>query len=118
MKDTIFQLPDIKRNYCGYEKTSQIMIGPDGELYRCQRTISKKENAVGDIYNGFYYPDNELSLFRGIDEICLNHCNLLPTCYGGCPNERRKGKPLSYCKLKREQVIKDLITYVDVITNV
>lgn len=106
-------LPDIKRNYCGYEKISQIMIGPSGELYRCQRMLGSSSNAIGDIYSGSFYPDQELSLLRTLDARCTQSCNLLPTCFGGCPNERRKGSPISYCALKREQVEKDIITYVE-----
>lgn len=109
-------LPDIKRNYCGYEKISQVMIGPKGELYRCQRTMGNPSNAIGDIYTGSFYSDDELSLFRPLDPKCLE-CNLLPTCFGGCPNERRKGKPISYCNLKRVQIEKDLLTYVKIVTN-
>ena len=106
-------LPDIKRNYCGYEKISQILIGPEGELYRCQRTLSDKKNAIGDIYNGSFYQDEELSLLRTLPEECTAPCNLLPTCFGGCPNERRKGRPLSYCELKKRQIEKDITTYVE-----
>ena len=106
-------LPDIKRNYCGYEKISQILIGPEGELYRCQRTLSDKENAIGDIYNGSFYRDEELSLLRSLPEECIAPCNLLPTCFGGCPNERRKGKPLLYCELKKKQIEKGIKNYVE-----
>lgn len=110
-------LPDIKRNYCGYEKISQIMIGPSGELYRCQRMLGSSSNAIGDIYSGSFYPDQELSLLRTLDVRCIQSCNLLPTCFGGCPNERRKGSPISYCTLKREQVEKDIITYVETLLD-
>ncbi len=109
-------LPDIKRNYCGYEKISQLMIGPCGELYRCQRTMGSASNSIGDIYTGSYYSDKELTLFRPLDAQCLQ-CSLLPTCFGGCPNERRKGKAITYCSLKREQIEKDLIAYVQAITS-
>lgn len=106
-------LPDIKRNYCGYEKISQILIGPEGELYRCQRTLSDKKNAIGDIYSGSFYRDEELSLLRTLPQECTAPCNLLPACFGGCPNERRKGKSISYCELKKKQIEKDIITYVE-----
>ena len=105
-------LPEIKRNYCGYEKVPQIMIGPDGELYRCQRTMGNRKNAIGDIYAGSFFSTSELSLIRPLDDSCLSNCNLLPICFGGCPNERRKGKALTYCLLKKMQIEKDLFTYV------
>lgn len=105
-------LPDIKRNYCGYECVSQIMIGPEGELYRCQRTLGDKNNSVGDIYSGSFYSDDELSIVMALEERCKKGCALLPICYGGCPNERRKGKENLNCKIKEEQIIKDIITFV------
>lgn len=110
-------LPDIRRNYCGYEKISQIMIGPEGELYRCQRTMGDPANAAGDIYAGSFYRDEELAYFRPLEERCLAGCSLLPVCFGGCPNERRKERPLRYCALKREQIEKDLVAWVEALRN-
>lgn len=102
----------LKEIIVGYEKVPQIMIGPDGELYRCQRTMGNRKNAIGDIYAGSFFSTSELSLIRPLDDSCLSNCNLLPICFGGCPNERRKGKALTYCLLKKMQIEKDLFTYV------
>lgn len=93
------------------------MIGPDGELYRCQRTMGNRKNAIGDIYAGSFFSTSELSLIRPLDDSCLSNCNLLPICFGGCPNERRKGKALTYCLLKKMQIEKDLFTFDDSIIS-
>ncbi|MCR5523878.1 MAG: SPASM domain-containing protein [Clostridia bacterium] len=110
-------LPNVKRNYCGYEKISQMLIGPEGELYRCQRSILDKNNSIGDIYNGSFYTNNELAYIRDLPLECMIPCRFLPACFGGCPNERKKGNKQFSCDLIKSKIINDLIAYVDAVMS-
>lgn len=110
-------LPDVKRHYCGYERVTQIMIDPSGDVYHCQRDLGVVDNAIGNIncWNNEYKGGSFFSL--DLDEKCRNNCALLPICYGGCPHERKKGKPITNCENKRRTITQDLKRYVELLTN-
>ena len=62
-------------NYC---------IGPEGELYRCEHHFGLKDRAVGSIYEGNRYSDQELRLaeYRHPDK--CRTCRIFPVCLSGC----------------------------------
>lgn len=104
-------LPPVRRTYCGFEQISQVLIGPSGELYKCQRQIGRDEFIVGNIDTGENYGTYEMSFYDGIPEGCKKGCVLLPVCYGGCPIERKKMMSEDECKQKVENIKANIMRY-------
>jgi uncharacterized protein len=81
-------------------------IGPEGQLYLCQRFTGQDEFCMGDIFKGFN--QEKLETFRNQAEISnkadCKHCWVRTICTGGCYHEAcvREGshlKPnLHYCE--------------------
>ncbi len=68
-----------KHNYC---------IGPNGELYKCEHHLGKKDYVVGDVWGK---TDVFSDLFRVISDNCEKNpecakCPVFPICMGRCPN--------------------------------
>lgn len=66
---------------CKYYNPFTIMFSPEGDIYKCDRTIGNKEYKVGNIYT-----DIEWSRFKKeykLDEKCIN-CWAKRLCGGGC----------------------------------
>lgn len=58
-------------------------IGPEGELYRCEHWLGRKELSSGNIQN-FQLPEDEIqSINFNRPKKCLN-CSILPVCLSGC----------------------------------
>lgn len=66
---------------CKYYNPFTVMFSPEGDIYKCNRTLGNSKYKVGDIYN-----DVEWSKFKKeyvLDEKCLN-CWAKRLCGGGC----------------------------------
>lgn len=107
-------LPQVKRVFCGYESCQQLMIGPEGELYKCQRHLGQEEKRVGNIWTGELYSNDNVYTDIVILSKC-EKCELLPICYGGCPNEKMKGKEELNCNLRRDEIRRFILLYVELI---
>ena len=105
-------LPEVKRHYCGYERVSQIMIGPLGEIYHCQRDLGAWDKSIGHITIGEFYNDYSLFMCSEINEQCMDNCELLPICYGGCPHDQIKTIDTECCLLKKDIVKNDIKKYI------
>ena len=42
-------MPKVLRTFCGMENCMQYVIGADGELYKCEHSVGKQNEIVGDI---------------------------------------------------------------------
>lgn len=72
--------------FCGFKSKNNVVIGPDGNVYKCQHYLDQEDKVVGNLENDcknkkvleeFYHPKNS--------EICKK-CNLYPVCrYNCCP---------------------------------
>jgi len=91
---------------CFIRNPNSVVIGPEGELYKCWNDVGKKERVYGYLDGRIV---NEFLLFQYLtasdpfeDEQC-KECLLLPVCGGGCPYNRIKrdyeGKNISVCPL-------------------
>ena len=64
------------------------IIGPRGELYRCEHQIGQPDEVIGDVRYGFYRNEADMKFLNmPYPQECRN-CNLLPYCCGGCPSDR------------------------------
>lgn len=68
--------------------SNNFVIGPEGELYRCEHHLGRKNYSVGAIANGENYSPVEMKFihYRHPDA-CLK-CSILPVCLSGCLNYR------------------------------
>lgn len=78
---------------CFVRNPNSVVIGPEGELYKCWNDVGKKERIYGYLDGKI---TNEQLLFRYLaasdpfDDKQCKECLLLPVCSGGCPYNRLK----------------------------
>lgn len=83
--------PDASRLECSVRSRNTLVIGPEGELYKCWNDVGKPEMVYGTLKEGV---TNERVLYDYLagadpfeDEVC-KECIMLPICPGGCPHAR------------------------------
>lgn len=83
--------PSYFRQECAVRNPLSIVIGPDGELYKCWNDVAQKDKVYGHISGKIL---NESLLYEYLtgadpfdDPVCIK-CKLLPVCAGGCPYTR------------------------------
>ena len=104
-------VPKVRRNYCGLERVNAAVIGPDGKLYKCEKTLGFEDKAIGDVYTGKYYNKNEICYYDALPQNCFK-CSLLPVCFGGCPYRRVMDKTGISCEYKLTQLKNSIETYL------
>lgn len=113
--DFSYIYPLSSRYECAVRNRNAIVIGPEGELYKCWQDVGCKDKVVGYI-NGKV--TNEPLLLRYLvgadpfeDPKC-QECFLLPVCGGGCPYSRLQnvyeGKSVDTCLLIKDN-LKDFL---------
>lgn len=101
-------LPHCRKSFCGLFKLKNTVIGPEGELYKCEHFIGRREKIVGDIENGYYYTDEMLDFLKNLSHEKCHNCKLFPLCLGGCPAQKQD-TGLGYACLLDEQYIKNAL---------
>lgn len=104
-------IPKVRRNYCGLERVNAAVIGPDGKLYKCEKTLGFEDKVIGDVYTGKYYNQNESCFYESLPQSCFK-CSLLPVCFGGCPYRRTIDKTRIACEDKFTQLKNSIETYL------
>lgn len=101
--------PSIMRNSCSARNINSLVIGPDGELYKCWEEVGRSECVVGNLTESSYNRELMLKYTTGIDQLDDPHCvdcGLLPICDGGCPRVRMlnkyEGRHLETCHLLKD----------------
>ena len=111
-------MPKVLRTFCGMENCMQYVIGADGELYKCEHSVGKQNEIVGDINVGSYYNDLEMLFYSSIPQKCIEEvCPFLPMCLGGCANERLHNKHIRDCNQIKEKHLLLLSTYLELLKN-
>ena len=83
---------------CVAETPSSLIIGPEGELYKCSKTIGDKDEIAGTIFKVDKNHPNfkKWSLDDRFSDIQCGKCSMVPICAGkGCPYDiiiKNKGK--------------------------
>ena len=89
--DPYVKYPTFRPNYCGADYRNSLVVGADGDLYKCWSDIGYKDRTIGNILgkettaNDIYY---KYIMFDPTQDEDCSKCNLLPICMGGCPNRR------------------------------
>lgn len=69
---------------CGSMQAMNCVIGPDGNLFRCEHNINDDKWRIGDIFNGFLHNYADMQyLLNNIYDKCST-CKAFPICAGGC----------------------------------
>lgn len=108
---------------CAANTHNSLIIGPDGELYKCWKDVGNVEMVIGNIFNEDYLVNRELVALYNIgtdpylDSKCLE-CYYLPICGGGCANLRFRSKflnekGLEFCSLYKDHIDEYLMEYYD-----
>ena len=114
----VFPMPE--RNECAIRNKNAIVIGPQGEVYKCWNDVGDISRVIGKIGGKV---KNETLLLRYLvgadpfeDPNCLN-CLLLPVCGGGCPLSRiqnkYEGKNVNYCPLIKDHLYDFLLVHIN-----
>lgn len=82
------EIPHYRRNYCGALKLNNVVIGPEGELYKCEHFIGQKNKVIGNIFDGYFYNDQFTKFTENKFRKKCKSCVLFPQCLGGCPVQR------------------------------
>ena len=76
-----------------------MVIGPNGELYKCEHHVGRKDCVVGTCKDGRFYSDVEMNFVSGKVEDRCKMCKYLPLCFGGCRSEDLLGRDYeSFCR--------------------
>lgn len=70
-------------NACMAEIRSAVVFDTDGALIPCP-ALQSGEMAYGDVHGGVDFIAEAQLLDRRLPEKCIQHCELLPLCLGGC----------------------------------
>ena len=78
---------------CPIRCVSSIIIGPDGNIYKCLDLLGEKEKSIGKItkFNASISKQSNYALRYGpFENNECRECLVLPICGGGCPLEREQ----------------------------
>lgn len=120
-----FSLPE-KNLLCMSNVKDGVVIGPNGEFYKCWNHVGYNNLIVGNVKEGICYNDayNDFVFDKDLDNDCKK-CEVLPLCFGGCSDYRiREGKKrclaikynindkvLSFAKQKKENKENEMDKY-------
>jgi len=96
--------PSLNRGECSACQANAMVIGPEGELYKCWEEVGRKDCIIGYLDGRKGNEVHHLRYLVGVDKFsdseCLE-CELLPLCDGGCPRVRilnkYEGKEIDRC---------------------
>lgn len=78
---------------CPLRSRGTIIIGPDGNIYKCLEHIGNKPKSIGNIKSHSISISKMAKLALDndpFDDIECSNCAILPICGGGCPIDRSK----------------------------
>lgn len=112
--------PQSDRYECAIRNKNALVIGPEGEIYKCWNDVGNKSKVIGNIDGEI---TNEALLLRYLvaadpfeDPMCQN-CFLLPVCGGGCPYSRiqneYEGTNINTCLYLKDHLEDFLIAHAE-----
>lgn len=111
--------PSSKRYECAIRNRNAIVIGPEGELYKCWNDVGDASKVFGHLGRSI---SNEKLLLRYLvgsdpfeDPRC-QECILLPVCGGGCPYSRLQRDThhpnINVCPLIKDHLERFLLAHI------
>ncbi len=77
-----------RKSFCGLFKLNNHVIGPNGELYKCEHHVGQAEKVIGDIKYGLNYNDTFMRFLENKPLEMCKKCKIFPICLGGCPAQK------------------------------
>ena len=113
---TLFKLPSAAPFGCAMLRKHNVVIGVDGNLYRCDRQSCEKGKEIGDLKNGINENCEIEKAFRSsvLDDKCMK-CKYMPICGGdgGCRLDYlEQGKNCSVVEGVFRQNMQNYLTYI------
>lgn len=93
LDDPVSMLPHRSRGNCAACSLNAVVIGADGQLYRCYQESMIPQNSVGSVITGIIPNETYFKWFNKSlkeEEKCIN-CKFFPFCEGGCTFYRFSG---------------------------
>ena len=110
--------PQADRYECAIRNKNAVVIGPEGELYKCWNDVGDKDRVIGNIEGKI---TNESLLLRylvdadPLEDSKCQECLLFPVCGGGCPFSRiqkaYEEKSVNVCPLIKDHFEEFLLTH-------
>jgi uncharacterized protein len=89
--------PKRRMTYCNQICSSNLCIGPKGELYKCQSYFGNDSEIVGNIYDGLYHTANYSKYYSLDHKQKCKDCIVFPVCLGGCIDDRVRNNQIIHC---------------------
>lgn len=77
-----------RESFCGLFKLKNQVIGPNGEIYKCEHHVGQRDKVVGNIKYGFNYSDFLIKFIENKPQKQCEKCKIFPICLGGCPAQK------------------------------
>lgn len=107
-----FEIPKYRKNYCGALRHNNVVIGPKGELYKCEHLIGEENETIGTVFNGINFNDSYIKFIQNDFKEECKECILFPKCLGGCPIQRCSLPKTEYCHINLQYLLQCLIKKV------
>ncbi len=72
---------------CSLMLKQRCVIGPNGELYRCEHMIGKKDFVIGSCKEGFFHNDADSAFSNLKRPSKCRECRIFPICMSGCASD-------------------------------
>lgn len=77
-----------RKAFCGLLKLNNEVIGPEGEIYKCEHHVGQADKVVGNIKYGLNYNDFLMKFIENKPQSQCKDCKIFPICLGGCPAQK------------------------------
>lgn len=99
---------------CGLICKQNAVIGPCGELYRCEHMIGRPGEVIGSCAEGLYHNSADTKFSHPTHPEKCRSCVAFPLCMSGCPNDILEHKTdRIHCMLHRERLLQALLQHAD-----
>jgi uncharacterized protein len=106
-------LPAINTCGCGLMQNKSCLIGPGGELYRCDHCLGRPDHVIGNIEEGFFHNDADAAFLEmPIPEQCRS-CKVFPICGQGCRADILIHNYRINCEEYKAKIIADVQRAID-----
>lgn len=106
------KIPRYRKSFCGLYKLKNLVIGPNGEFYKCEHHIGKETLVIGNVNQGLFYNNAMLNFINVAFPLKCRTCKLFPLCVGGCPSQRYDLENSETCNISMEYIKKLLKLYI------
>ncbi|ONI81294.1 hypothetical protein ALI144C_22500 [Actinosynnema sp. ALI-1.44] len=75
---------------CMFSSEHGVLIGPEGEIYKCISFVGRKDYAVGTVFEEEYDTaayDEQMNAAKRLTDCYEEECAYIPVCAGGCAYE-------------------------------